>query len=172
MSKEMGRPTLFTPGLGKSICKRITEGESLRSVCRDDDMPCRMSIYNWLLEAVKENASVEHKDFLCQYEIATEIRAEEMFDEMEDIADDGSNDWMDRETKSGNIIEVANTEHIQRSRLRIDTRKWKLSKMFPKIYGDRTTTDLNVKTTHVPKSVEDAAKAAKKAIEEYRNGKG
>ena len=30
-----------------------------------------------------------------------------------------------------------NGEHIQRSRVRIDTRKWLLSKMLPKVYGDK-----------------------------------
>ena len=55
-----------------------------------------------------------------------------MFEEILDIADDGSNDYM--ETKGGYKI---NSESIARSRLRIDARKWIMSKMQPKKYGDK-----------------------------------
>jgi hypothetical protein len=57
-------------------------------------------------------------------------------EEIVEIADDATNDWMDR--KSGeHTIAVADTEHINRSRLRIDTRKWLMSKLAPKRYGER-----------------------------------
>jgi hypothetical protein len=56
-----------------------------------------------------------------------------MADEVVDISDDARNDFVEREDAS----RVANQEHIQRSRLRVDTRKWLLSKCLPKIYGDR-----------------------------------
>jgi hypothetical protein len=68
-------------------------------------------------------------------------------DELLEIADDGSNDWMERE-KGGYEL---NAEHIQRSRARIDTRKWLLSKMLPKVYGDTkddsADRDLNIRIT-------------------------
>ena len=51
-----------------------------------------------------------------------------------DIADDGSNDWMDRETARG-TIRVVDPECVARSKLRVDTRIWELSKMLPKVYG-------------------------------------
>ncbi|EDT6018112.1 DNA packaging protein, partial [Salmonella enterica subsp. enterica] len=73
--------------------------------------------------------------------------AEELFD----IADDGTNDWMEKLDKDGEAIGYQlNGEHVQRSKLRIDTRKWYLSKIMPKKYGDRiqheqkiTITDLS-----------------------------
>ncbi len=52
---------------------------------------------------------------------------------MADIADDGSNDF----TKDKDGKAVVDHEHIQRSRLRIDTRKWIASKLLPKRYGDK-----------------------------------
>ena len=54
-----------------------------------------------------------------------------------DIADDGSNDWVERKNADGSTTEVVNGEHIQRSRVRIDARKWLLSKLAPKKYGDK-----------------------------------
>lgn len=126
----MARPTDFTPELATEICKRISEGESLRAVCRDKEMPNRSTVHYWLLDPLK-------KEFYDQYEAACNIRAENMFDELEEIADDGSNDYMERENADGGTYTVTNTEHIQRSRLRVDVRKWYLSKVLPKKYGDK-----------------------------------
>ena len=46
---------------------------------------------------------------------------------------------MDRETASGNIARVPDHEHVQRSKLRVDSRKWLISKYAPQRYGDRMT---------------------------------
>ena len=54
-----------------------------------------------------------------------------------DIADDGTNDWQERQNKDGSSYIALNTEHVQRSRLRVDTRKWIASKLKPKKYGDK-----------------------------------
>lgn len=138
-----GRPTSFTPELGKEICMRMADGESVRQIARDDNMPCRRAINNWIFKAKETDAPEELKVFMHQYREAEMLRAEEMFDEMADIAHDGSNDWMDRETKSGGVVEVLNSEHVQRSKLRIDTMKWKLSKMIPKKYGDKIQQEIS-----------------------------
>lgn len=42
------RPSDYTPELADLICARIIEGESLRSICKDDDMPSAVSVYAWL----------------------------------------------------------------------------------------------------------------------------
>lgn len=129
MAHPGGRPTIYTKELGETICKRIALGESLRSICKDEDMPDRSVVHDWILDAGK-------KEFSDQYEKAVNSRAELMFDELLDIADDGQNDYMEKELESG-TIEVPNTEHIQRSRLRVDTRKWYLSKVLPKKFGEK-----------------------------------
>jgi len=74
-------------------------------------MPCRATIHNWLLEANK-------KEFLDNYKEAINIRTENMFDELIDVAKTGCDD-------------------VQRDRLVIDTQKWYLSKVMPKKYGDK-----------------------------------
>lgn len=118
------------------ICDRISNGESLRSVLRDDAMPERSTVYEWL----KGDESKSN-----QYARATNDRADAIFDEMFEIADDGTNDTMTVSIGEGLEVEKLNTEHIQRSRLRIDTRKWALSKMNPKKYGDRITQEIDDK---------------------------
>jgi hypothetical protein len=133
----MARPTKFTSKLGLTICKRIAGGESLRNVCCDENMPNRSSVHLWILAGKASDASPELKAFSDQYELSIEVRAENMFDEIEEIADDGRNDYMTKVNNDGLEYEVVNSEHIQRSRLRVDARKWKLSKMLPKKFGEK-----------------------------------
>jgi hypothetical protein len=156
-----GRPTLFTPELGLEICMRMTDGESVRSICRDPKMPCRKTINNWLLKP-------EYEEFLRQYEVAETLRADTLFDEMFEIANDSTNDYVEKVTKNGDIVRVVNRANIQRARLKIDVMKWTLSKMLPKKYGDRIQQDHTV-NTHI--SLIDAIiKRRKEKEEERENG--
>lgn len=124
-----GRPTDYSPEIVAVILARIAEGESVRSIARDEAMPAMSTIFKWL---------AEHEEFSEQYRSACEMRADAMFEEMFEIADDGTNDWMERHNQDGQSLGwVLNSEHVQRSRLRVDTRKWALSKMQPKKYGDK-----------------------------------
>lgn len=76
-----------------------------------------------------------------RYARAKEAQADFMADEMLDIADDGRNDWMTKQNGSGEPYEVINTEVIQRSKLRIDARKWLASKLKPKKYSEKLQTE-------------------------------
>ena len=131
-----GRPTIFTKKLADKICQRISEGESVRTIVKDEKMPSSSTIFRWLLDE-------EKKQFREQYERARNIQAELMFEELLDIADDGSNDWVLREGKDEEEWWQLNQEAISRSRLRVDTRKWYLSKVLPKKFGEKmdVTTD-------------------------------
>ena len=128
-----GRPTIFSQELCDAICARIADGESLRSICRDDGMPSAGTVCRWLAEADKAA-------FREQYTRARDAQADALFDEILDISDDGRNDWMERHGKDNTGWQL-NGEHIQRSRLRVDARKWAASKLAPKKYGEKI--DLN-----------------------------
>jgi hypothetical protein len=91
-------------------------------------MPEGPTVRNWALD--------NKEGFFPQYARAREIQAYAVADELLEIADDGRNDWMER---NGGC--ELNGEHVQRSRLRIDARKWHLSKILPKVYGDRPAED-------------------------------
>lgn len=136
----MGRPSSYTPEIAALICDRLSEGVSLREVCLPDDMPDERTVRRWVLDDVG--------GFSPQYARAREMQAHALADELLEISDDGSNDWMERKDEKGVGWEL-NGEHIQRSRLRSDTRKWLLSKMLPKVYGDRLEIDANVRTAVV-----------------------
>ena len=128
----MGRPSTFSQELGLAICEKLVEGLSLRTICLADDMPAVSTVMLWL---------TKHKEFSEQYAHAREAQADTLADEMLDIADDASNDWMERPENRGGGWEL-NGDHVQRSRLRLDTRKWIAAKLKPKKYGDK------VETTH------------------------
>ncbi|WP_434732909.1 terminase small subunit protein [Rhizobium sp. YTUHZ044] len=124
-----GRPTKFTQSLANIICARIADGESLRSICRDETMPGKSTVLAWL-------ADDDKADFRTKYAQAREIQADGFVDELVEIADDGTNDWMEKKSADGETIGwQENGEAIRRSQLRIGTRQWIAEKLKPKKYG-------------------------------------
>ncbi|WP_208863870.1 hypothetical protein [Roseomonas gilardii] len=132
-----GRPSSYTPELAAEICRRISEGESLKRVCGDEGMPARSTVQLWIIN--------DTSGFSGMYARAREAQAHAWADEILDVAEDGSNDWMERTGKDDAPGYVLNGEHVQRSRLRVDTRKWLMSKMLPKVYGEKLEVEATVK---------------------------
>jgi hypothetical protein len=142
---EQGRPSTFTAELAAVICGKLSEGQTLREVCRDESLPSESTVRGWALD--------DREGFSAQYTRAREIGYLAMADELLEVADDGKNDWMERRDDEGKASYVLNGEHVQRSRLRVDTRKWMLSKALPKVFGDKITQE---HTGRVTLSHEDA----------------
>jgi hypothetical protein len=129
--KAKGRPTKYTEAVAAEICQRVGEGETLNQICRDAHMPARPTVVSWVLQ--------NKEGFSDIYARAKELQLEHWADEIIDVADDATNDFMER--KNGDDKEsswVLNGEHVQRSRLRVDSRKWLLAKLKPKVYGEGT----------------------------------
>ena len=122
-----GRPSIFTPELADRICHRLSQGESLKTICYDEDMPNASTVHQWVLD--------DKEGFSKKYARARDIQAENMFDEILEIADDGTNDLMTI-TKGDVSYNVEDREVTNRSKLRVDSRKWYLSKVLPKKFGD------------------------------------
>jgi hypothetical protein len=118
-----GRHSDYTTLVADFICERIAHGESLRKICSDPDMPACSTVFKWL---------IEFKEFSEQYARAREAQCDAFVEQIIEISDDISNDTI--HTEGG---DKPNAEWINRSRLRVDTRKWLMSKMAPKKYGDK-----------------------------------
>ena len=129
---KLGRPTKYTPALADRICSQLSDGDSMRTVCKPSDMPCKATLFCWLRTI---------PEFLDQYTKAKEESADALTDEMLDIADNANNDWMEQNGDSEGYR--LNGESIQRSRLRVDTRKWAASKLKPKKYGDKIQQEIS-----------------------------
>jgi hypothetical protein len=127
----MSKATKYSEEIANVICGRLAEGESLRSICGDENMPGLRTVFDWL-------ADDRYEGFRIKYARAREAQADALFDEMIDIADDGRNDWMEKKNADGeNIGWTENGEALRRSDLRIKTRQWMASKLQPKKYGEK-----------------------------------
>lgn len=132
-----GRPSLYNEEIANIICTEIaTSSKSLRTICSKESMPNVSTVLNWL---------TKNKEFLEQYARAKEQQADFLAEEIIDISDDGSNDFMTI-TKGDESYEIENKEWTSRSKLRVEARKWVASKLKPKKYGDKLELDggLNV----------------------------
>jgi hypothetical protein len=114
----------FPEGYGQetadTICERLADGESLRAICRDDDMPNKATVFRWL---------ARNADFSDQYARARETQADSLFDDMLEIAD-GHGERVDEDGKTLLATDV------QRDRLAVETRKWMAGKLKGK-YSDK-----------------------------------
>lgn len=137
---KVGRPSEYTVETADKICDLLSEGHSLRSVCANEGMPDKVTVFRWIRT---------YEEFRNQYARAKEESADAMAEDTLDIADDGTNDYMTI-TKGDREYEVVNGEAIQRSRLRVDTRKWLMAKMKPKKYGDKLDMTTNGKDLPAP----------------------
>jgi SHS2 domain-containing protein len=111
------------------IWDEMAKGRSLKSICNDEGMPTERTVMR----------RVAADDVLCQqYARAMEQRADAIFDGMLDIADNTEKDMITLEDGR----EIVDHNVIGRDKLRIDTRKWILSRMNPKKYGDSSKVDV------------------------------
>ena len=121
----MARPSIYTPELAATICERLAEKESLRSICRDPAMPCFSTVMRWV-------GDTKHPEFSEQYARGRECGLEAMADELLEIADQTLPRLRDGRIDGGKVNQL---------RLQIDARKWVMSKQFARKYGDKV--DLN-----------------------------
>ena len=116
------------------IFTRLSVGESLRSICKSEHLPSIVVFYEWL---------AAEDELAKQYARARERQADYLAEEIIEIADDGTNDRTTLTNEDGEEYERIDHEHIQRSKLRVDARKWYASKLAPKRYGDKIQNEIS-----------------------------
>ena len=132
-SRGRGRPSTYSEEIANTICERLADGESLLGILENGDgMPAYRTVMQWL-EA--------HEDFAQNYARSRAVHADREFERIQQIADDGSNDWIESNDPNNPGYRL-NGENIARSRLRVDTLKWRLGRMAPKKYGDRAAIEM------------------------------
>ena len=124
-----------TDAISDAILESVMNGKSIKQICDQTDMPSRPTFYKWL---------AAEPAFADRYARACEVRADHVFDEIFDIADNSENDWMERHDSEGaNIGWQENGDSVRRCALRIDARKWSLARMQPQKYGEKLDMNLS-----------------------------
>lgn len=109
-----GRPSEYSDDLATEICIRLSQGDTLIAICREDGMPDKATVFRWL---------AKNLEFRDKYARARDEQSDVFAEETVDIAD--------------------NTNDPAKARVQIDARKWFASKVAPKKYGDKTAHELS-----------------------------
>jgi len=112
---KAGRPSTYNEEIATKIVNRMIEGENLTQICRDPAMPPRVTVYAWF---------DKHPEFYARCARAREALADYLVDEIETLA------------------AKANKENIDQIKLQVSTKQWRAMKIAPRIYGDRTRTEV------------------------------
>ena len=131
-----GRPSLYTPELADEICRRLSEGETLRAICAEEGKPHATTVLEWVRE--------DRDGISNRYARARELGFAAIGEEMMRIADEPVQ--AEKVTvKADGTTETVTMDAVERSRLRVDTRKWLLTKWAPKLFGDRSALEVTGK---------------------------
>lgn len=113
-----GRPTKYTKALGTKICRRIAEGETLRSICASSTMPSKSTLLLWVVDD-------EHREFSDQYMRAREAAGYSHADGIIQTVQDVQSE----------------TLKPDQARVMIDGLKWAAERMAPKTHSPRQALD-------------------------------
>jgi hypothetical protein len=114
-ARPVGRPSSYSDALADAVCERMLNGQSLVKICEDEEMPSRTTIYRWM---------DARPDFVARCARAREGLADYLLDRIEQMAD-------------------ATTElNVQSQKVKISTAQWRAMKMAPRVYGERSRTEL------------------------------
>jgi hypothetical protein len=126
-------PVPYNPEVADRILDGLMAGQTLADICAEPDMPSSSTIQRW----IKDNL----EGFAEHYWQAREIGCYTIFDQSLGIVDDRGNDWIVQRRQDGSIERILDSERVNRARLRVNTRRWMLSKVLPKVFGDRPAPD-------------------------------
>lgn len=129
--KRAGRPSDYSLEIVIEICARLSAGEPLSKICRDDHMPGLATVYLW---------QAKHPEFVEMYARARLAQADTLADEIVRIADEplvGTRTEFTSSAKDGQSTKVTEADMIEHRKLQVDARKWAASKFRPNKYGDK-----------------------------------
>lgn len=132
----------YTYELAEAICNEVANGTSLKAICRVEGMPARSAVMGWMRD---------HEEFEILYTRAKEWSTEAMADDIMEIADNSSNDFIPDNYMQGHTPGFrVDSEHINRSRLRVETRKYLMAQLKPRKYGAHVDVTSNGKDMAIP----------------------
>jgi hypothetical protein len=109
------QPTKYTEEIGNTICGRLVDEESLRSICAEPGMPALATVSSWISN---------HREFRDMYARAREFQADCISDDTIDLADAVSTQWVEKVRANGRVVRGPDRKILPRCRLRIEVRQW------------------------------------------------
>ena len=113
---KAGRPSTYNEEVATKIVHRMIEGENLTQICRDENMPPRVTVYAWF---------DKHPEFYARCARAREALADYLVDDIEQMA------------------KKATKEDLEQVKLQISVAQWRAMKVAPRIYSDRSKTEVS-----------------------------
>ena len=134
----MAYPLRYKAEIADEIIRRMSEGESLDKICQNTPgFPSASSVRYWALQ--------DYDGFAAKHKRAQELRAHKLFEELLEICDTPEVGTVETDQEWG--TQVQRRDMIEHRKLKVDTRKWYLGKVMPKLYGDRQQIDHQVTMT-------------------------
>ena len=106
----------------------------MRAVCRAIELD-HSTVLQWVRD--------DREGFANQYARAREMQVEAWADLIVAEAEDSSKDTVTLTRRDGTEYTAPDQEWISRSRLRVDTYKWLMSKLASKKYGERVQAEIS-----------------------------
>lgn len=123
----MSQQKEYVQRVGRIICERLAYGELLSDILKDEDLPCRGTLYHWVSKGKAGDETYEQ--FYQDYEIALELQADALIDEALKIADAKGED-------------ADNRNAVTRASLQVNTRFRTIEKKLPKKYGQKLSQEI------------------------------
>ena len=125
------------------VCEELQKGRSLENICtKDEGMPTVAGFLKWVNTDPEVSKDYAHAREIGYLKLADEIIA----------LSDKTHEWVTVQEMDPDghpmfdevgepvlkqVLMPLNSDVVAHKRVQIDTRKWMLSKMLPKIYGDK-----------------------------------
>jgi hypothetical protein len=109
------KPVEYTAVLGNTICDRLVEDESLRSICAEPGMPAVATVASWISN---------NEEFRDMYAYAREFQAFWMNDYTIELVDAVGTQWVEKVGANGRVVRGPDRKKLPRCRLRIKVRQW------------------------------------------------
>jgi hypothetical protein len=109
------RPTEYTKEIGMTICDRLVDDESLRSICAEPEMPAVATVSSWISN---------NGEFRDMYAFAREFQAHCILDETIELIDEVGREWVEKVRANGRVVRGPDRKKLPRCRLRIEVRHW------------------------------------------------
>lgn len=137
--RQITRGKIYDEVIANEICETIAcSVDSINTLCaKHKHWPCVETIRRWRIHV---------PEFGVKYTAAKQHQIESIVDEMLDIADDTSRDVFVQ-----NGQHKYDHDHISRTRIKIETRKWLASKLVPRLYGDKLNISADNDTNFINK---------------------